>query len=142
MTQLSMSAAQVVQSAVVWVCASLQVARSMCRFQQLTAYDQDLPGDSIKVVNAHGSCLSPLNITARSLTAADISAVAPQQWQNFTWATSSRLLRNISCCLYMLNGLRHVDQSQAPRQHAMCVFCFLVTAAGLLCEHSYRSNFF
>ncbi|CAK0786624.1 hypothetical protein CVIRNUC_009838 [Coccomyxa viridis] len=57
-------------------------------FQQLTAYDQDLPGNSIKVVNAHGSCLSPLNITARSLTAVNISAVTPQQWQNFTWATS------------------------------------------------------
>ena len=81
---------------------------STCRFQQLTAYDQDLPGDSIKVVNAHGSCLSPLNITAQSLTAVNISAVAPQQWQNFTWATSSRLLRNIPLCLYMLNGLRHI----------------------------------
>ena len=51
------------------MCACLYLVGSMCRFQQLTAYDQDLPGDSIKVVNAHGSCLSPLNITARSLAA-------------------------------------------------------------------------
>ena len=116
------------------VCACLHFVGPMCRFQQLTAYDQDLPGDSIKVVNAHGSCRSPLNITARSLAAVNISAVAPQQWQNFTWATSSELLCCISCCLYMLNEPRHVDQFQAPRQHAMRVCSFLTTTAGLLCE--------
>ena len=79
----------------------------MCRFQQLTAYDQDLPGESIKVVNAHGSCVSPLNITARSLTAVNISAVAPQQWQNFTWATSSEPPSTISRCLHIIIELSH-----------------------------------
>lgn len=90
------------------MCACLYFVGSMCRFQQLTAYDQDLPGNSIKVVNAHGSCLSPLNITARSLTPVNISAVTPQQWQNFTWATSSRLLRTTAHCLHTMIGLRYV----------------------------------
>ena len=50
-----------------------------------------MPGDSIRAVNAHGSCVSPLNISAASLQAVNISAVDPEQWQNFTWANSSEL---------------------------------------------------
>ena len=69
----------------------------LCRFQQATAYNAALPGDLVRVVNAHGSCVSPLNTSAASLQSINISAVAPEQWQNFTWASSSECLQHLPC---------------------------------------------
>ena len=60
-----------------------------CRYQQLSAYRIDEPGQAIRIVNAHGNCVSGLNISASSLNSINISAVAPQQWHNFTWYYSS-----------------------------------------------------
>ena len=72
-----------------------------CRFQQASAYKTNLPGDSIRVVNAHGSCVSALNISAASLQAVNISAIAPEQWQNFTWANFSESLQHIQALKYL-----------------------------------------
>ena len=48
-------------------------------------------------MNAHGSCVSPLNISAATLRSVNISAVAPEQWQNFTWASAGESLHQFSC---------------------------------------------
>lgn len=60
-----------------------------CRFQQLSAARDGTLGRSIRVMNRAGACVSPHNITAESLESLNISSILPQQWQNFTAASSS-----------------------------------------------------
>ena len=63
-----------------------------CRFQQLSTSVDDTLGRSVRVMNRAGVCASPHNITAESLQSLNISSVLPQQWQNFTMASSSESL--------------------------------------------------
>ncbi|CAL5222010.1 g4300 [Coccomyxa viridis] len=57
-------------------------------FQQMADLDEHSLGRSIRVKNRAGACVSPHNIAAASMHALNISSIAPQQWENFTTASS------------------------------------------------------
>ena len=61
----------------------------LCSFQQLSMAGNNTLGRSIRLMNRAGACVSPHNITAESLQSLNISSILPQQWQNFTTASSS-----------------------------------------------------
>ena len=69
----------------------------LCRFQQLSTAGNDTLGRSIRVMNRAGACVSPHNITAESLESLNISSILPQQWQNFTTASSSESFVPTAC---------------------------------------------
>ncbi len=77
------------QASSIWV--ALISTFVTCSFQQKAALNEHSLGRSIRVKNRAGACVSSHNISAASLHALKISSIAPQQWDNFTTASSGVL---------------------------------------------------